>query len=261
MVINDQVFNEFKESKKWKELFDFKSLETNVALVFALISIPLFNLILNTATIDDINNIARALSKDIGIAILGLLGFLITGLAILLSSVTPNVVSNLEKIKKDNLLYRIFLGFYFEGLLIGFTILLLFTSYLITYVHLPINSNLFLTITFISIYLVVFILFYSISLIGNCISIFRLVNKFNDLKIDTNSNMISPEDKSLFNEIKLIVLEQLLILENSNLNHKDKLIKYITLFEEYIIKFSNDDEQKQRLLNYFYTIYKNNLNN
>lgn len=258
MKINDQIFKEFKKSKKWKEIFDFKSLEANVALISALLSILLFNLILNTATIDDINTISRTLTKDVGIAILGLLGFLITGLAILLSSITPTVVSNIKKVNRDNTLNTIFLGFYFEGLLIGFTILLLITTYLITYINWSINNNLFLLFSFILVYLVIFILFYSISLIGNCISIFRIVNTFNDFNISANS--LSNKDKSLFNQIKLIVLEQILIIESNDMTHKERFDKFLYLLKNNIIYFSENEDQKQRLLNYFSIVYEKNKN-
>lgn len=255
MSNNDRIFKKFIKYKKYKELLDFNSLESKISLIFSIIFCLLFYFILTTSTIDDINNITRALTKDVAIAILGLLGFLIAGLAILLSSITPNIVYNIKSYKKYNCLYSIFLGFYFEGLLIGFTILLLIIFHLSTYINWNINFNLFIIPAFLLSFLVIFILFYSISLIGNCISIFEIVNEYSNG--NNASNTLSFEDKTLFNEIKLIVLEEILIIQPRDLDDDELLNEYINLFEDHINTLSNDDKQKERLLNYFSIIYRN----
>lgn len=177
-MIKDYIYIEFKKSKKWKELFSLSSLETICSAIISFIVFIVICIIFKTSTIEDINNLIRTLTKDIALALLGLLGFLVTALAILLSGISSDVMNIITDRKKDAQLNNIFLSFYFEGLLIVFSVIFLIVLYIVSYINLPFNSYLSIFLICIFSYIICFILFYSVGLLGNCIIIFRIINNY-----------------------------------------------------------------------------------
>ena len=135
MFIKDSVFKEFINSKKWTEIASIKTLEFWVSLIISIIVTFIMGKILNYSSIDDINEILRTLTKDVAIALVGLMGFIIAGIAILLSSISSKVMSRIQGRGKEKSINRIFLGFYFEGILIGVLIVSLFIAYIISYLY------------------------------------------------------------------------------------------------------------------------------
>lgn len=176
-MIKDHIFTEFKESKKWKELFKTDSLETICSVIISCIVTAIISIIFKTSNIEDINNLIRALTKDIALALLSLLGFLVTALAILLSGINSDIMNIITQRKKDGTLNNIFLSFYFEGLLIVFSVIFLIISYIISYINIPLNIFSIILIFLFS-YIICFILFFSVGLLGNCITIFRIINNY-----------------------------------------------------------------------------------
>lgn len=177
-MIKDFIYKEFKQSKKWKELFSINSLETVCSFIISFVICIVISIVFKTSNIDDINNLIRTLTKDIALALLGLLGFLVTALAILLSGINSDVMNIITQRKKDNRLNNIFLSFYFEGLLIVFCVIFLIILYIISFINLPLNKLISLFLIWIFSYIVCFILFYSVGLLGNCITIFRIINNY-----------------------------------------------------------------------------------
>lgn len=260
MKINDSMLRKLKESGKYKELFKSDSLETVFSFVFSIIISLLLYFLISQSNIDDINTLLRSLSKDFAIALVGLLGFLITGLALLTSSVSSKVYNYIdtERGRKKNI-DNIFISFYFIGLLIAIVILALITLYIITFFNKPINIWLTFLIIFIFSYLFSFIILYCAGLIGNCISLFNIINRYSLMLSSTekDSNILKLEDKIKWNELKIMTLETIFIKYN---NKTDTITNPIALFKDILKKYIEDscqNEQKEKLLNYFNKLYEN----
>lgn len=264
MFIKDPIFEEFIKSKKWKELYNLKALETVAAGISAIIITILCSYIFIYSPIDDINSLLRSISKDIAIALFGLMGFLITGLAILLSGISSKVMNIIIKRGKEESINKIFLGFYFEGLLIGILIVALFILYIISFLDIELNAIFSNLMIFMFSYLVVFTIFYSVGLIGNCISIFRIVNNYSDEKDkedkgdkeDSENCILNEKDKLVFNELKIMALENILIINSKNIEEEKRFIEFVKLLEFFINETISDELMKKRILTYFNSVYK-----
>lgn len=140
MFIKDSTFTLLCQKKKIKGLFNIRTIEVTISLIVSLIiTIILFNL-LKAVNIKDINELIRSLSKDLAVAMIGLIGFVISGLAILTSAVS-NRVMNIIKSRSNKIdkLITIFVSFYFEGILIGILIVILLLVFCASYSAKPIN--------------------------------------------------------------------------------------------------------------------------
>ena len=259
MFIKDPIFNEFIENKKWRELYNVRSLEFIIASISSIFITFLVWNILKYSHIEDINNLLRSFTKDIAIALFGLMGFLITGLAILLSGISSDVMNIIENRKKEKSINSIFLGFYFEGFLIGILIVLLLILYAVSYLNCELNLTFSIIMCFILSYLVIFVIMYSVGLIGNCVSIFRIVNKYSttDNSNKKESYKLSEKDELTFNSLKIMALEYVLIISPNN-TEENKFVSYITILESLINTTIEDELMKKRILMYFNEIYKNN---
>lgn len=257
MFIKDPIFNEFVENKKWKELYNYRSLEFIIAFIGSLGITFLAWKIFKYSPIEEINELLRAFTKDIAIALFGLMGFLITGLAILLSGISSHVMNIIEERGKEKSINSIFLGFYFEGLLIGILIVSLLILYAISYLNCELNLTFSIMMCFILSYLIIFVIIYSVGLIGNCISIFRIVNKYStpNNKSDKENCKLSEKDESTFNSLKIMALEYVLIISKDN-TEENKFDSYIKILEELINTTIEDELMKKRILTYFNKIYK-----
>lgn len=256
MFIKDPIFNEFIKSKKFKELYNFKSLEAIIAIISAIVITVLCRCIFKYSPIDDINSLLRSLSKDVAIALFGLMGFLITGLAILLSGISSTVMNIITQRKKEKSINKIFLGFYFEGLLIGLLIVVLFVLYIISFLNVKLNVLFSIIVVFILSYLVVFTIFYSVGLIGNCISIFRIINNYsNKINEEEKDCILNENDKIIFNELKIMTLESILVMNSTNIKEEERFTEFKKTLEMLINETVTDELMRKRILVYFKNVY------
>ncbi|NFO11222.1 hypothetical protein FDB29_08945 [Clostridium botulinum] len=242
-MIKDTSFEDIKRYKKYKDIFNIKSIEVLVSLISAIIFTFVIINIINNSNYEDINNLIRSLTKDIAIALIGLLGFIVTGLAILTSAISNKLMNIIHERKKTQTVERILLSFYLLGLIIGITIMLEFFLYLISFFSININLCLFGMVTFIVTYLVTFILFYAVALIGNCVQIFSIINIPKQ-----NESCLKKEDRELFDSFRISTLERLVFISDA-LNGKEKIKEYRKIMD-IIIEDLSDEEQKEKLKMY-----------
>lgn len=237
-MIKDTSFKEVIEYKKYRDIYKVNSIEVLVSVISALVFTSILFFIINNSNYEDINNLIRALTKDVAISLIGLLGFIVAALAILTSAISKKVINIIQKKNKLDIIKRILLSFYLLGLIIGITIIIEFLLYIISFLSININITLFLVVTFIMTYLVVFILFYSIALIGNCVQIFSIIN------ISNNSNInLSQEDRILFDSFRISALEKVLFISD-NLNNEQKINEYKETMIVLINSVENIEQRK-----------------
>lgn len=166
-MIEDTSINKIKYYKKYKDIYDRTSLECNIAFFGAIVIVVLLYFSVSSNEISNINNLFCVLTKDIAVALIGFLGFTVAGLAILTGVISNKIVHKISETNKNDNLEKILLSFYFLGLVTGFTIICLFALYIMSVSNLPINISKVIAAGFVFSYLVIFIIFYAIKLIGN----------------------------------------------------------------------------------------------
>lgn len=207
---SDSSLKKVLEFKKYKDLYDFSSIECKMSIfaVVILDSISIASSILINK--DDVLRDSIALLDNIGIAMIGFLGFIVTGLAILTGAISSKIVKRLQIRNKIDSLERILLSFYLLGMISASIIFLAFIFHYLE--RMPKQSNLVLNIIFMSVltYLIVFSIFYAVKLIGNCLELFYIVNSMEI--IDDDSIAI----KTKYNNYRITALEKILF-SNSNI--------------------------------------------
>lgn len=258
---NESSFSKMVRYKKYSDIYNTNTIEVRVSLISSIIITTLIIIVFNQANIGDINNLMRELTKEIAIVLIGFLGFVISGLAILTSSISNKFINILKKQDKINIIERILLSFYFLGLIVGIDIISSLIMYITTYSTYPYNIFCIGICTFLYTYMIVFIIFYSIALIGNCIEIFKIINTIdediNESHNNTNDNRNdnTNDDRYLYMSFRITALENVFFTNQSN-DPLEKIKKYYELMNKLIDEGCKDEIQKGRLK----AILKNKFN-
>ena len=157
-------------TKKYKE-FLFRK-EAIVSLFFSLlicvVLIFLYKDVTDAAMTNTLKNILVMLIPGL----IGLLGFLVTGLAMMASIITREAVRKIDEMEKAKSLAGILFSFYFEGFVIGLNILCMIFSYIILDFPASFNVYCLIGVSFFLAYIFWFSILYAISLLGTCINFF-----------------------------------------------------------------------------------------
>lgn len=167
-----------KSTQKWKEFFTDKS--SYIAVVVAFVMIFIFGFLYRTTEIEVFNNIIQNLMGIIIGSLVGLLGFIISGMAIFTGTITNKLVSNIDADGKAHSLVGILYSFYFVGAVIGIAIVLFTIMYVFSYSILPVSLLAIIIIAGGLSYLFTWIIFYSVSLLGTCLKLFLVSYKYYD---------------------------------------------------------------------------------
>ncbi|NFQ86808.1 hypothetical protein FDG04_16205 [Clostridium sporogenes] len=238
---------------KCKDIINFTKIETVasfiIGIIVAVIVINLYHLI----EINDFNNLIRTLTKDIGIALMGMLGFVISGLSIMTSAISNKVVKLIDKSGCFDKLIGIFSSFYFDGLIISITIITYLFGYIISFLKIPINKWILFISTFICSYLLCFIILYSVSLLKTCIEIFKISYKFSECHDMSKSYEKNINDidhiRNLFNNHRInSMINVLLKTDKSKKEFLSELKKCIDLCSK--------GDEKQCLIDYYNKLYE-----
>ena len=166
--------NSFKsmliDTKKYRELY--KPNEAKLAIILAVIfTIIIFFLnesIGNLEMTDLLKNIFSILISGL----IGLLGFLVTGLAMMASIITKKSVENIDSLGKTKSLAGILFSFYFEGAMVGFNIIVMLIAYVVLAFPIEIVDSVLIVLTAIIAYTFFFTILYAVTLLGSCINFF-----------------------------------------------------------------------------------------
>ncbi len=247
--INDSSYQKIKEFKKYKDLFDFSSLECRVALLSMLILDVIFFISSKMSGIDIIVSNCISYFDNIGIAMIGFLGFIVTGLAILTGAISSKVVKRLQSRHKAQALEKILLSFYLLGLSSSVIVVLSFIFHFMR--DIPIKSILQLNIILLSItsYLVVFSIFYAVKLIGNCLELFYIVSDMQIIEENKYDNKIAL--KSKYNSYRITALEKTIFTNN---------VKNVVEYSKVINELIKSDIISQQEKEIYLDMYRKHFN-
>ncbi|WP_214658760.1 hypothetical protein [Candidatus Formimonas warabiya] len=125
-----------------------------------------------TNNIDSINAITQNVLLNTLIGLLGLLGFIVSGLAIIAGTIGNKAAYQMDRLGKFESLISILFSFYYIGFVIGILIFIYFVSFFVFNLNIAINIWGYLLVEFVLSYGFFFAVFYSVSLLGTSLHIF-----------------------------------------------------------------------------------------
>lgn len=247
-MVEDKQFSKLIEYKKYKDLFDVKSVEFWAAILGSICISTIVIHAIEGNEIDNINTLFIALTKDIAVALISFLGFTVSGLAILTGVISRKEVQAVANAKKLINLEKILMSFYLLGIVIAVTIIGLICAFIMSTCNMRYSLKGVRFLAFIFSYLIIFILFYSVKLIGNSLEIFFIVNSTqeqNVVKVD--------EARQIYDSYRLAALERVYFLSNpvSVESYKKTLADRI--------KSMNDESMKYALKELYRQHFKDNI--
>lgn len=182
-----KFFHLLRITEKWKETY--KSNAGKISLLISILLVFVWRYLFNSVDIEIFNQIIRDITTNIFGALIGMLGFIISGLAILTGTVNDKLIDIIDKKRMSVHIISILYSFYFIGAFIGVSILMFVGMYLMSFPDIIATNVRVAVISFALSYMFCFSIFYSIALLGTCLRIFIVSYKF--IKDDKEKNKIT----------------------------------------------------------------------
>ena len=241
MKVRDTSFSKFKKYKKYQDIYDFESIECIVAAASTILVFIIMLWLYSLKDFNEIVNECMPLLDSIAVGLVGLLGFIVTGLAILTGSISNKVIKFLFERNTQDILERLLLSFYLLGFVSACMVLFIIILHIVSYA--PINASpiIVILISLVLTYTIIFVIFYAVKLIGNCLEIFYIVNSLppNEKVTDKSKSEIDACIQK-YNRYRIIALEK---IELSNLP-SESLKEYISIIREQINSDTNSENEK-----------------
>jgi hypothetical protein len=163
-----------KKFLSYNPILDLRRQEVKVPFLLALISTISFYFFLVTNEISYITTIIQNVSLAIAIGLVGILGFLISALAIITSTIKNEVILEMEKQNVYDSLQAILSNFTYLGKIIGYTSILYFIIYFVVSINVKAPDNCLICLAFILSYLLFYIICAAIDLLETSKEIFEI---------------------------------------------------------------------------------------
>lgn len=166
------------ETEKWKELYD--QVESKISVVLSLMITGIMVLVYHKS---DFNNFYELMSNLLQILIessVGMLGFIISGLAIFTGTITTRLVKNINSDQKIDSLIGILFSFYFIGAVVGLGIIIYLVTYIFLFSNYEFRLYKLILLSMVCSFLYMFSILYSISLLGTCLRLFLVSFKYSE---------------------------------------------------------------------------------
>lgn len=189
-----QVKNFFKYNSFWSLFWDtnkyyefYDSTAAKLSFILTVLSVGCLWYLLNSTDAEVVNGMLKNMLLTLAAGLTGLLGFLISGLALMATVITQKAIDKLDRIDKIEHLVDVLYSFYFDGGIIGATITSFVFSYFLIHIQAETIPWLYILCCAVISYLFWFSITYSIGLLGSCINTFfaNLVYT-NDKEYDKN---------------------------------------------------------------------------
>lgn len=228
-----------KSKCKLCDLVNIKEWEVKSSILVTIIFVGFFghvDLYRNIAEYIDV--LCSCMECLIG-ALIGLLGFTLSGITIIVSLFTKEEIKLIKRVNSKDIVDEMLSSYIFLAENIAVQCVGLFIIDIILNSNLPIvDIRFFYFLIIIEVYHIAFIIFYTTALIRNCIKIYRIKSLYDDL------DSVEKRDYELANEIKIdyilriimkkydisleeIVIDIIELIEASEIEKKDKVIRYI----------------------------------
>lgn len=163
---------------KPKYIFDIKKFEVYFSLVCSLLVTLIVSIFALTNIQDGKTDIIVTTTQNVLLnatfGLLGMLGFIISGLAIISGTIGYKVTRQMVLEEKFKSLLSILFSFFYIGRFVGILIIFFICSYFSLGIRLPFNVYFYLIVCLVLSFSLFFVVFFSVSLLGTCINMFVL---------------------------------------------------------------------------------------
>ncbi|MFJ7932114.1 hypothetical protein [Peribacillus sp. NPDC096448] len=207
--MKDYVLIRLTRNKRWFDFVNFKNLECQAALLFAIVLLVVINLLHVHETFSSFLIAFQNITLGIAQALIGMLGFVLAGIAIITSTLKKDVVKKIEQVNGKGTIEQILSSFEFLAINISISIVLFYVVYLMLYSPSKlIGTGFFNCMVFLISYLFIFTIFYSAALVSNCAKLFLINNTYEE--IVTNEKKLI----EVANEVRIDFMLNALFQEN-----------------------------------------------
>lgn len=237
------MIGKFSEMKKWKDYINLKEFEVKTSLLLTFLIV----MILRWIGFYEHFNIYSEIVLDIIPVLLGgfigLIGFTLAGIAIVTTMLDKNIVERVERVNEVDVVDEVLTNFEFAGFNIGIVIvILIILPFMLSGVLPVLNSFVFWIVLCLALYYILFNLFYVISLISNCVKLYKIKKVYDELvRVDKNF-------MNKVNEIRIDFLIEEMLLDK---------YKESTVIKEKMLSFAKrvENEEKDQIIMYFKKYY------
>ena len=166
----NSYFSMLFQTKKYKEFY-----VGHVAMISFIASAILICIIVNlhyNIEPEKMTSLLSTIILAVAAGLIGLLGFLITGVSLLAVLMTEKSLEALEKKQIVDTLVEVLFSFYFAGSIIGITVFMFIVNYFVLQFELNFNNYFFFTMLILNTYFCSYSILYSVALLGSCINAF-----------------------------------------------------------------------------------------
>lgn len=227
----------FREYNKWGDIINLNLMECQVSLILTLVILIILGLLDVRGHYKCFETAFQNIVLYISAALIGMIGIILAGIAIIIGVLNKEIKVQIEKANGADSIERILTSFAFLTFIIGLQIVMFFMIYIALYSP----NKVFPTIMFycsigLISYLFLFTIFYTVSLVGNCIKLYIIANTYSDIiyldkNIYTKANEIRIDfilHSLLQGETKQEFLDKLYkFIDESRLDNKEQLKKYL----------------------------------
>ncbi|MGP4076858.1 hypothetical protein [Halobacillus sp. K22] len=203
-----------KEVQAKNYVFDYKKFEVYFSTIIAtILSLLLYIIVVfsNHAQLINLLNKSQGIILNTTFGLLGLLGFIISGLAIISGTISNKVTSEMIKVDAFRPLLSILFSFYFLGRFIGVTICFYIFTYFVIVLPFEFHLVSYLVLSWLLTYCLFFTIFFAVSLLGTCINVFQLSFLYSSTS-STNYNISSTDAiEEHFKDVRINTLTAILI--------------------------------------------------
>ncbi|WP_432664186.1 hypothetical protein R9X47_27100 [Wukongibacter baidiensis] len=237
-------FKRFNKYKKWKDITNIKATECILALIFTMLFLALTYFLDLYNGFQYYEEALKNITLYIASALIGMIGIILAGIALMLGLINKDIKRAMEKANGKGVIEGILVSFEFLAFIVAVEIALFFSLYILIYSPKElIPYFLFLPLLALVSYAFFFTIFYTVSLIGNCIRFFTISNMY---------SKIVHEEKNLHTKINEIRIDFILhsILENVTRDEfMDALLEFVD---------ASNVEDKDDIKKYLMKYYSNN---
>lgn len=190
-------------------LTDVSKPEVYLALLVAVMMLPILYYLYITNDLSALTTVLQNYLLNVGSALLGMLGFIVGGLAIISGTVNSKITRHIDNGGKFDKLLAILFSFYFIGSIVGTLIVLYYISYFVVSVNVNIVLPVYYCLGFVLTYGLVYAVFYSVSLLGTCINMFVINYNYSSAN-DIDSNLDS-DLEPIFSSLRIDALTYLMV--------------------------------------------------
>lgn len=262
---NDTLFNKLIEHKKFKNLIDIKSIEVKLSIIFTIVLMITFKITNVYGNFGEYNKLLESLLSNSIFAFIGLIGLLLSAIALISGFINNNNIkvlnslhidrgsSNKGNINKFKAVEIVIYDFIFLGLVASITVsIFMILIFFLNSSLAIVNLSIFYLIVIFTAYLFFYMVFASLSLLQECFHIFKIIKTANNIIyeedrikeklrksleiIEKNLQIHGYFPPEFLGETNNYIFELILKILRSNANDVEKDLYLNIIQDKYLIK-------------------------